>query len=384
MSSDRLDASGNPPRPFLNKCYDMVDDRTTDSTVSWTAEGETFVVWDTPKFSRDLLPKYFKHSNFSSFVRQLNTYGFRKMHPDRWEFANESFRKGQKHLLKSIGRRKHARGHTQQKQSQGKNVSVGACVEVGKFGHEEEIERLKRDKGILMQELVKLRQHQQSTDLQVKDLRERVQGMEQHQQQMLSFFVMAMQRPGFLAQLFQQNDWLFAEASKKRRLPALEQGTEDEQHALSSGQIVMYELPTNENSKPSIMPIANHDLSLGPNPPNGEDNLVENVDLTSTGFGMPLPLPMDAEMPPSEADDAFMFLEISSEELEQLLSATSFSENDEGNRPDIPEFMEDSTQFDPFESMEQKTESETSQNMDILTEQMGLLVSALNKEHEPV
>ncbi|PWA47798.1 heat shock transcription factor B4 [Artemisia annua] len=101
-----LDSHKAVPAPFLTKTYQLVDDPNTDHIVSWGEDDATFVVWRPPEFARDLLPNYFKHNNFSSFVRQLNTYGFRKIVPDRWEFANEYFKKGEKHLLCEIHRRK--------------------------------------------------------------------------------------------------------------------------------------------------------------------------------------------------------------------------------------------------------------------------------------
>ena len=60
--------------PFLVKTYRLVDDPSTDHIVSWGKHNNTFVVWRPRELAASVLPRYFNHSNLSSFVRQLNTY----------------------------------------------------------------------------------------------------------------------------------------------------------------------------------------------------------------------------------------------------------------------------------------------------------------------
>ncbi|KAK8565056.1 hypothetical protein V6N13_020177 [Hibiscus sabdariffa] len=281
--STAASAIGNTVPPFLSKTYDVVDDPSTDSVVSWSSGNNSFVVWKVPEFARDLLPKYFKHNNFSSFVRQLNTYGFRKADPDRWEFANEGFLRGQKHLLKTISRRKPANAQSNQ-QPQVQNSSVGSCIEVGKFGLEEEVERLKRDKNILMQELVRLRQQQQATDNQLQTAGQRVQVMEQRQQQMMSFLAKAMQSPSFLSQIVQQqneSNRRITGANKKRRFPRQdEENLAGENGAVSpNGQIVKFQPSLNEAAKAMLQQILNMNTSprLEPSINNSETFMIDGV-----------------------------------------------------------------------------------------------------------
>ncbi|NP_001335364.1 Heat stress transcription factor A-2a [Zea mays] len=208
------------PTPFLTKTYDVVDDPNTDTIVSWGFAGTSFVVWDANAFALVILPRYFKHSNFSSFVRQLNTYGFRKVDPDRWEFANEGFQRGQRELLRTIKRRRPPSSPSAQ---QGQAPS--ACLEVGQFGLDGEVHRLQRDRGILLAEVVKLRQEQQATRAQMQAMEKRITTAEQKQQQMTVFLARAMKNPSFIRMLVDREGLggcrreLEDALSRKRRRP---------------------------------------------------------------------------------------------------------------------------------------------------------------------
>lgn len=47
--------------------------------IQWLPSGESFVVLDPETLSRDVLPLFFHHRNWTSFTRQLHKYGFRRV-----------------------------------------------------------------------------------------------------------------------------------------------------------------------------------------------------------------------------------------------------------------------------------------------------------------
>lgn len=134
--------------------------------------------------------------------RHRNGYlqGFRKIDPDGWEFANEAFLKGQKHLLRNIRRRKAPSQLVSPQQTH------GPCVEVGRFGLDAEIVRLRHDKQALRMELVQLRRqlHNARTYLQSMELR--LRWTEKKQKRMMNFLARAMQNPEFIHQKDQRKD----------------------------------------------------------------------------------------------------------------------------------------------------------------------------------
>ncbi|KAF8815393.1 winged helix DNA-binding domain-containing protein [Phlegmacium glaucopus] len=94
----------------------MINDPKSTQFIAWTELGTSFVVSNVGEFSRSILGSHFKHNNFSSFVRQLNMYGFHKINrtpraqrtstdAQTWEFSHHKFLRGRPDLLDEIKRK---------------------------------------------------------------------------------------------------------------------------------------------------------------------------------------------------------------------------------------------------------------------------------------
>ncbi|XP_024961176.1 heat stress transcription factor A-8-like isoform X2 [Cynara cardunculus var. scolymus] len=194
-----------------------------------------------------LLPNCFPSTSSTITIPASNANSIStKTDTDRWEFANDGFVKGQKHLLNSINRKKVTQVTAQQKVTQQKAPELAKLIDVSK--HEEklwkEVESLKTDKNMLMQELIKQREHQETSQTKMLVLREQLKGMEKNQHQMLSFIVMAMQSPGFFSQLSPpvQRTWLKSERSSKTILKPVTKDSKRVVHP-QEGAIVKYQPP---------------------------------------------------------------------------------------------------------------------------------------------
>ncbi|OWM68164.1 hypothetical protein CDL15_Pgr016364 [Punica granatum] len=121
-------------------------------------------------------------SDQQSAVAAMHTLnGFRKVDPDQWEFANEEFIRGEKHLLKNIYRRKPIHSHSLQ------NVPLHDSE---KQMYEDEIKRPQNENSLLQSELQRHRgKNPAGIELHVQFLGKRLHEMESKQTQLVTFLV---------------------------------------------------------------------------------------------------------------------------------------------------------------------------------------------------
>ncbi|CAK8567108.1 unnamed protein product [Lathyrus sativus] len=208
MEDSTLESCGGGngrPTNFLVKTYQVVDDPSTDAIVSWSPNNNSFIIKDHIEFAKNVLRNYFNHDNFSSFVRQLNSYGFNKINPNKWEFANEYFLKDQYHLLGNIHRKKAVHSHSR--------------GEVERFEFEEEIEKLSNEKASIELDIASFEKNMQAKKLHVENLMKKLEASENRHNNLKNSFEMVLQNPEFIEKMNKKIEFIFSlKCSNKRHV----------------------------------------------------------------------------------------------------------------------------------------------------------------------
>ncbi|KAG6977581.1 hypothetical protein JG688_00000181 [Phytophthora aleatoria] len=129
-------ASSDTPKrgwvaPFLLHLHQMLR-REDPRIIRWTEDGMAFQILDKEAMTTQILPKYFKNKNFSSFQRQLNYFGFRKWSKARAQFptySREHFTRdkfNEMSLVKRQSKKSRKRKAADEEQQPAKRAAVAA------------------------------------------------------------------------------------------------------------------------------------------------------------------------------------------------------------------------------------------------------------------
>lgn len=112
--------TGGVTQPFPEKLMDMLTkiekEEKHTSIVGWLPHGRAFIVRKPKEFITEIMPTYFRQSKLTSFQRQLNLYGFRRLTqgPDAGAYYHELFLKNRPELCTRMNRQKvKGTGHKQ-------------------------------------------------------------------------------------------------------------------------------------------------------------------------------------------------------------------------------------------------------------------------------
>uniref|UniRef100_A0A8C3D5M2 Heat shock transcription factor 2 n=1 Tax=Corvus moneduloides TaxID=1196302 RepID=A0A8C3D5M2_CORMO len=157
---------------FLSKLWALLGETPSNQLITWSQNGKSFLVLDERRFAKEILPKYFKHNNMASFVRQLNMYGFRKVvgvdsgifkleRDGPVEFRHAYFRQGREDLLEHIKRKVSSSSRPEENKIRQEDLSKIICsaqkVQIKQTTIESQLSLLKRENESLWREVSELR-----------------------------------------------------------------------------------------------------------------------------------------------------------------------------------------------------------------------------------
>lgn len=167
-SKKRKEPTSKTKPAFVMKIWSMVNDPSNNEYIRWDSDGKSFQVFHREDFMKNILPKYFKHNNFASFVRQLNMYGWHKVQDisngtlkddktgeENWKFENPYFQRGREDLLDNIVRNK---SMAQEGELNDKSANLKILlneldsIKMNQMAITEDLRRIRKDNKTLWQE----------------------------------------------------------------------------------------------------------------------------------------------------------------------------------------------------------------------------------------
>ena len=91
---------------FPSKMHAILAREDLKGIICWLPHGRAWKVHDSKEFEKKVLPIYFEHAKYSSFIRQANGWGFRRFTTghDRNAYYHPRFLRGLPHLCKGMKR----------------------------------------------------------------------------------------------------------------------------------------------------------------------------------------------------------------------------------------------------------------------------------------
>ena len=90
----------------LHNMLEQAEMQGFDDIIAWEPGGTAFKIKDQGSLEREVLPRFFKHSKYKSFLRQLQHYGFSRVSrgPSRGRCWHELFQRGMSNMLPKLRR----------------------------------------------------------------------------------------------------------------------------------------------------------------------------------------------------------------------------------------------------------------------------------------
>lgn len=91
---------------FPVKLHRILSSKRFEDVIAWLPHGRAFRILHPKSFEQRVIPLFFRHGKYASFVRQINGWGYRRITsgPDYGAYYHELFLRGMPHLCERIRR----------------------------------------------------------------------------------------------------------------------------------------------------------------------------------------------------------------------------------------------------------------------------------------